>query len=112
MSMTSRRWCRLPVLPRLWFAAHQAHGALVGQWMRSSVDYVVAVGPIYTVTVTLARAQADPGRGLSREARFHHAAHRRFRELLPAIPADVAFNSEEMNAEQIAAAIEATIGAS
>jgi hypothetical protein len=31
--------------------------------------------------------------------------------LLPAIPADVAFNSEEMNAEQIAAAIEAAIGA-
>jgi hypothetical protein len=98
------------------------------------VDYVVAVGPIYTaeeqtaltrdlpdeaavlwvvidaaVTVTLARAQADPGRGLSREARFHHAAHRRFRQLLPAIPADVAFNSEELNAEQIATAIEATI---
>jgi adenylylsulfate kinase-like enzyme len=70
----------------LWFAAHEAHGALVGQWMRSSVEYVVAVGPIYTaeeqaaltrtlpdeaavlwvvidatVAVTFARAQADPG---------------------------------------------------
>src|SRR5690606_30739787 len=31
-----------------WFAAHQAHGALVGQWMRSDVDYVVAVGPFWT----------------------------------------------------------------
>jgi thymidylate kinase len=119
----------------LWFAAHQAHGALVGQWMRSSVDYVLAVGPIYTaeeqraltchlpaeaealwvvidaaVTVTLARAKADPSRRLSREPRFHHAAHRRFRELLPAIPADLAFNSNDMNAQQIAAAIEARIG--
>ncbi|MCY1141579.1 adenylyl-sulfate kinase [Actinoplanes sp. Pm04-4] len=120
----------------LWFAAHEAHGALVGQWMRSGVDYVVVVGPIYTeeeqaaltcalpddavalwavidatVAVTFARAQADPSRGLSREPDFHHAAHRRFRDLLPAIPADHAFNSEEMAAEQIATAIEATIGA-
>jgi hypothetical protein len=120
----------------LWFAAHEAHGALVGQWMGSSVDYVVAVGPIYTVeeqaaltcalpddaavlwvvidapaAVTFARAQADPGRGLSREPEFHHAAHRRFRNLLPAIPADRAFNSAEMGADQIAAAIEARMGA-
>jgi adenylylsulfate kinase-like enzyme len=118
----------------LWFAAHQAHGALVGQWMRSSVEYVVAVGPVFSaeeqtaltralpdkaamlwvvidapVAVTFARAQADPGRGLSREPEFHHAAHRRFRELLPMIPADQAFNSEELSADQIAAAIEATI---
>jgi adenylylsulfate kinase-like enzyme len=119
----------------LWFAAHEAHGALVGQWMRSSVEYVVVVGPIYTaeeqaaltrtlpdnaavlwvvidatMSVTLARAQADPGRGLSRDPEFHHAAHRRFRELLPAIPADHAFNSEDLDAEQIAAAIAAAMG--
>lgn len=118
----------------LWFAAHQAHGALVGQWMRSSVEYVVAVGPIYTVKeqtvlthalpeqaavlwvvidasveVTFARAQADPGRGVSREPEFHHAAHRRFRELLPMIPAGQAFNSEDLSADQIAAAVEAKI---
>jgi adenylylsulfate kinase-like enzyme len=118
----------------LWFAAHEAHGALVGQWMRSSVEYVVVVGPIYTaqeqqaltralpdeaavlwvvidaaVSVTVARARADPGRGLSRDPEFHHAAHRRFRELLPVIPAERAFDSEDMDAEQIAAAIETTI---
>lgn len=111
----------------LWFAAHEAHGALVGQWMRSSVEYVVVVGPIYTaeeqaalaralpddaavlwfvidatVSVTFARARADPERGLSRDPEFHHAAHRRFREFLPAIPADRASDSEEMDAEQIA----------
>jgi hypothetical protein len=119
----------------LWFAAHEAHGALVGQWMRSSVEYVVAVGPIYTaeeqaaltralpdeaallwvvidapVSVTFTRAQADPQRGLSRDPEFHHAAHRRFRELLPVIPADRVFDSQEMDAEQIAAAIAVTMG--
>jgi adenylylsulfate kinase-like enzyme len=119
----------------LWFAAHEAHGALVGRWMRSNVEYVVVVGPIYSaeeqaaltralpddaavlwvvidapVAVTFARAQADPERGLSRDPEFHHAAHRRFRELLPAMPADRTFDSEAMDAEQIAAAIAATIG--
>ena len=32
----------------LWFAAHQAHGALVAQWMRSAADVIIAVGPVYT----------------------------------------------------------------
>lgn len=119
----------------LWFAAHEAHGALVGQWMRSNVDYVVAVGPIYTteeqaaltrtlppdagvlwvvidaaLSVTLARAQADPGRRLSRDPAFHQSAHRRFRELLPKIPADMAFDSTELDPGQIAAAITNTLG--
>jgi hypothetical protein len=47
---------------------------------------------------------------LSRDPDFHHTAHRRFRELLPAIPADRTFDSEDMDAEQIAAAIAAAIG--
>jgi thymidylate kinase len=119
----------------LWFAAHEAHGALVGQWMRSAVDYVVAVGPIYSpdeqaaltrtvsddaarvwividaaVSVTLARARADPERGLSRDPEFHRAAHRRFRELLPTIPTDQVFDSEEFSAEHIAAAVADTLG--
>jgi adenylylsulfate kinase-like enzyme len=119
----------------LWFAAHEAHGALVGQWMRSSVEYVVVVGPIYTaeeqatltralpdeaaalwvvidapVSVTFARAQADPGRGLSRDPDFHHTAHHRFRKLLPVIPADQVFDSEHTDTEQIAVAIEAALG--
>jgi hypothetical protein len=120
----------------LWFAAHEAHGALVGQWMRSAVDYVVVVGPIYSaaeqaaltrtvpagatgvwvvvdaaVSVTLARAAADSGRGLSRDPEFHRAAHRRFRELQPMIPADEVFDSGELSAEQIAAAVADTLGA-
>ena len=118
----------------LWFAAHEAHGALVGQWMRSTVDVVIAVGPIYSdaeqraftrslpdtaavrwvvidapVSVTLARAQANPNRGLSRDPTFHHAAHRRFRELLPAIPAELTFDSSVLSADEIAAAIAETV---
>lgn len=114
----------------LWFAAHEAHGAMVGQWMRSEVAYVVVVGPVYSdeeqaaltrhlpadattlwvvidapVSVTLARAQADDSRGRSREPEFHHSAYRRFRQLLPGIPADVTFDSEKLDAETIAAEI-------
>lgn len=120
----------------LWFAAHEAHGALVGQWMRASIDYVVAVGPFWTgeeraaltrtlpegadqlwvvveapVSVTLPRALADPTRGLSRDPQFHRRAHDRFRRFLPAVPADLTFNSEELGAEQIAAAIAGRLGA-
>jgi hypothetical protein len=119
----------------LWFAAHEAHGALVGQWLRSTVDYVVAVGPFYTaaeqaaltralpdnvdplwividapVSVTLPRAQGDPRRGLSRDPAFHHRAHARFRNLLPITPVDLTFNSEELDAEQIATAIADALG--
>jgi hypothetical protein len=120
----------------LWFAAHEAHGALVGQWLRSDVDYVVAVGPFWTdeeraaltgtvpdgvdtlwvvidapVSLTLRRAQADPGRGLSRDPAFHHRAHRRFRTLRQMIPAGRTFDSAELGPEQIAAAIADTLGA-
>jgi hypothetical protein len=119
----------------LWFAAHRAHGALVGTWMRTAVDVVIAVGPIYTpgeqaallealpeasamhwvvidapVSVTLARAEADPGRGLSRVPGFHGEAHQRFRRLLPEIPAAQTFDSERMSAEQIASAVLDAIG--
>jgi hypothetical protein len=119
----------------LWFAAHEAHGALVGRWLRSNVDYVVAVGPFWTaeeraalmstlpdevqplwvvidapVSVTLPRALVDPGRGLSRDPAFHNRAHRRFRTLLPTIPADRTFDSEHMDADQIAAAIADALG--
>jgi hypothetical protein len=98
--------------------------------MRTEVDYVIAVGPFHTaeeraaliralpddavilrvivdapVSVTLPRALADPTRRLSRDPGFHHRAHQRFRALLPAIPADLSFNSADLEAEQIAASI-------
>jgi adenylylsulfate kinase-like enzyme len=120
----------------LWFAAHEAHGALVGQWMRSAVDVVIAVGPFHTaderaaltrmlpdgaaalwvvidapVSVTFARAQADPTRGLSRDPGFHQRAHQRFREHLPTIPADQVFDSHRLDAMRIATAIIELLGA-
>lgn len=77
----------------LWFAAHQAHGALVSQWMRSEADVVISVGPIYSqaerdalfaplpaearvlevlidapLSTTWARVQADQRRGASESA--------------------------------------------
>ena len=119
----------------LWFAAHEAHGALVGRWLRSNVDYVVVVGPFWTaeeratllapvpdgvdtlwvvidapVSATFPRALADPGRALSRDPAFHQRAHDRFRKWLPSIPADQTFDSEELSADQIAAAIAETLG--
>ena len=120
----------------LWFAAHEVHGALVGEWLRSAIDYVVAVGPFWMpreraalarslpdgvdplwvvldapVSVTMARAEADPGRGISREPGFHRRAHGRFRAQLPTMPADRTFDAEKLSAEQIAAAIAETLAA-
>ncbi len=119
----------------LWPAAHRAHGALVGQWMRSAVDHVVAVGPIFSteeqaalthalppgatgtwvlldaaVEVTLARARAQPGRGRSREPGFHRDAHRRFRELRPLIPADLVLDCAVLGVDQVAAAVASALG--
>ena len=114
----------------LWFAAHQAHGALVAQWMRSAADVVISVGPVYSeaeqaalfeplppgvealrvlidapVELTWARARADLSRGLSRERTFHVAAHERFRSLLPGIVADLRVDAAELEADEIAATI-------
>ena len=114
----------------LWFAAHQAHGALVGQWMNSAADVVISVGPIYTkaecdalfgqlppsaqpirvlidapLTATWGRAKDDPQRGASRDRDFHESAHARYRSLLPDIPTDLAFDSGELRAEEIVAQI-------
>lgn len=111
----------------LWFAAHEAHGALVGQWMRSAADVVIAVGPIFSIeeqnalirhlppetiplwvlvdapiALTLARVQSDPTRGRSQEPTFHRHAHARFRALSGQIPADLSFDSSEQSADGIA----------
>ena len=73
----------------------------------SEVHWVVIDAP---VAVTLARAQSDPGRGLSRDPEFHDHAYQRFRRLLPQIPAAQTFNSAQMSAEQIAGAVLDAIG--
>src|SRR4051794_5565438 len=65
MSMTSQGWWRRPALrrPDCGSQPHETHGALVGRWMRSSVEYVVVAGPIYT-----AEEQAALTRSLPNEA--------------------------------------------
>jgi shikimate kinase len=117
----------------LWFAAHEAHGALVAQWMLSKVNVVISVGPIYSsaeqealfgslpagtspcrvlidapLSATWERACADKNRGelsRSRQRDFHVAAHARFRHLMPGIPTDLVFNSGETSPDDIADAI-------
>ncbi|HEY9294391.1 MAG TPA: hypothetical protein VIP98_24175 [Microlunatus sp.] len=114
----------------LWFDAHRAHGALVGSWMRSAVDVVITVGPIYTpdeqdalyqqlppdtvplrilidapLSATWQRVTANPDRGLSRQREFHQSAHARYRSLKPGIPADLSFDSGDRSATDIATAI-------
>ena len=118
----------------LWFAAHQAHGALVGQWMRTEVDVVISVGPIYTrvertalfaplpagaqvvavlidapLSVTWARVQEDQRRGASGQRDFHTSAHARYRALVPEIPADLTFDAAEATAAEIATVIYACV---
>ncbi|GAB3925163.1 hypothetical protein GCM10011575_05040 [Microlunatus endophyticus] len=115
---------------RLWFRAHQAHGALVGQWMRSDVDVVISIGPVYTreeqdalytrlpedavvvrvlidapIFATWERVTADVHRGASRQREFHESAHARYRSLKDQIPADLVFDSGDLAAADIAAKI-------
>lgn len=119
-----------PGVGDLWFAAHQAHGALVGQWMQSNVDVVISVGPVYSqaerdalfgqlpptaqpirvlidapLSVTWQRATADKQRGRSRQRDFHEEAHARYRSLMPDIPTDLTFNSGDTSAADIATTI-------
>lgn len=119
----------------LWLSAHQAHGALVARWLRTPVDLVIAVGPIYSpaeraalldelpVTVevhwvlldapvgtTLARAVADPTRGLSRDAGFHADRHARFRRLLDDVPATQVFDTSTTSVDSITDQMLAALG--
>lgn len=114
----------------LWQAAHQAHGALVAQWMRSEADVVIAVGPVYDqaeqnalygplppdtpvcrvlidapLATTWQRVTANPHRGMSRQRAFHEKAHARYRSLMPDIPAYLTFSSASTSATAIAEAI-------
>lgn len=114
----------------LWFAAHQAHGAVVAQWMRSAVGCVISVGPVYDereqdalygplppdvgpfrvlvdapLSATWARVTADTHRGMSRQRDFHESAHARYRSLRDGIPADLVVDSGSYTAAAIAETI-------
>jgi len=91
-----------------WDQARRAHAALVGGWLRSGVDVVVADGPFhdpdeiatllshvppYTVSrwcwldvpfdVARRRTAADPTRGVSRDPGFLQRSHEWVASLLP-----------------------------
>jgi energy-coupling factor transporter ATP-binding protein EcfA2 len=115
-------------LPTLadWTWAHEVHGQLVGAWLEKPIATVIAEGPgtpeeidlimrhvgsdvrVMKVLITtgyetaLARAAADPSRGLSKDPEFLRRMHRRFEETRPDIPYDVQFNTEELSSDDIA----------
>ncbi len=118
----------------LWFAAHEAHGALVAQWMRSDVDVVISVGPIYDasesaalfgrlpdgpgvlrilidapLSVTWARGPGRPTPWELRPTGVPESAHTRYRDLLPQVPSDLRFDSGAMSASDIAREIYASV---
>lgn len=121
----------------MWDRGRRVHGAVVGAWLRSGVDVVVAHGPAYTedetaalmadvppgtpttrvlllapYDVALARiaADPDPGRVLSRDPELLRRTHERFADLLPSIaPCDRTVATEHVPADEIAAALAADL---
>jgi len=55
--------------------------------------------------VTWERVRNDQQRGLSRQREFHQQAHERFLSLRSGIPADVVFDSSELDAATIGSAL-------
>lgn len=119
----------------MWERGRVVHGAVVGAWLRSGVDVVVAHGPAYTeeetaalmadvpegtptlrvmllapYDVALARVTGDPLRGLSKDPAFLRHTHERFTDLLPSIaPCDHTFRTEHLPADLIADAVAADL---
>ncbi|MFE7507469.1 AAA family ATPase [Promicromonospora sp. NPDC057488] len=107
----------LPTLPS-WDQAHGIHAQLVGAWLRTGVDVVVDEGTstadevqqvldqvpegveVVHVVLTadfdasLVRAQADPGRGISKDPAFLRAAHEEYARHLPNLPSHVRLHVE------------------
>lgn len=107
----------LPTLPD-WDWAHRIHAHLVGAWLATSIDVVVdegtssptevqqVLGQVPTGTdvlhvvltadfdASLARAQADPGRGLSKDPDFLGADHDAYTRCLPKLPCSLRLHVE------------------
>jgi shikimate kinase len=114
-----------------WHQAHVAHGALVGGWLDTAVDVVVAHGPAYSrqetdalmahvapgtrvlrvlllasLDAALQRVGGQPGRGVSRDPAFLRATYDRFWSLRPHLdPCDLSFDTEVDAAETVAARV-------
>jgi shikimate kinase len=114
-----------------WQHAHEAHGALVGGWLASPMDVVVAHGAIFTrretdalmskvpagtpvmrvllrasYEIALARVSQDADRGLSKDPGFLRRTHDRFAAVREEMdPFDPTFDTDVEPAESIAARI-------
>ena len=115
-----------------WERVRRVHGSLVGAWVRSGIDVVIAHGPIFTPAeteafeaglpvgtrtrrilltapfgVALDRVSADQTRGISRDPQFLHSTYERFDRLLPDIPpCDWSFDTSTVTAAEIVTALE------
>lgn len=114
-----------------WERVRRAHGSLVGAWVRSGIDVVIAHGPIFTpaeteafeaglpvgthapdsVDGTLRRGPRSgisrPNAGISRDPQFLHSTYERFDRLLPDIPpCDWSFDTSTVTAAEIVTALE------
>lgn len=122
----------LPTLPD-WAWAHRIHAEAVGSWLRTAIDMVVDEGTstpgeirqvldhvpegtaVFHVVLlaeyerALARAQADPSRGLSKDPEFLRRAYDGFEAVAHLLPADLRLDVESETPERLADAVLAAI---
>jgi thymidylate kinase len=110
-----------------WRRAQRVHGALVGAWLRSGIDTVIAHGPFFSADdraalladtpqsqaarwvlllasfeVAVERVKRDSDRNLSTDPEFLRAAYRRFDDLRADMPAcEWVFDTTRISAEEI-----------
>lgn len=123
----------LPTLPD-WEWAHRIHADVVGAWLRTGIELVVDEGTstpeevrqvlaaappdcgVFHVVLTadyaasLARAQGDPGRGLSRDPDFLRRHHDAYAAVVDQLPCDLRIHVEGRSPEALAAQVVATFG--
>ena len=117
----------LDSVDELWARGRAVHGRLVGAWLDSGVDVVIAHGPAFTESETSAlmssvgrtvpvlrvlltcphdvavqRVARDPERVFSKDAEFLRRTYERFFELAPTIPScDRTYRSDELDVDAI-----------
>ena len=118
----------LPTLPD-WAWAHRIHAETVGAWLRTGIDMVVDEGTstpgeirqvldhvpegtaVFHVVLhaeyerALARAQADPSRGISKDPEFLRRAYDGFAAVAHLLPADLRLDVESEIPERLADAV-------
>jgi thymidylate kinase len=114
-----------------WRRARRVHGALIGAWLRSGIDAVIAHGPFYTAEeraallaevpqrqeqccvmllvpfeVAFERIKDDSDRFWSKDRDFLRRTHERFHELLSEVPqCEWNFDTTQMSADEIVSAL-------